>query len=128
MTVRILILMASFLAASIYIAKVSKAETIVSRQPLSLFPLEVGRWQGAEASVLDARVVAALGVDDHLNRIYLSGDRVIGTYIGYYSSQREGDAIHSPMNCLPGAGWNPAERDRVTIPVSSSPQSPEQRG
>jgi len=27
-------------------------------------------------------------------------------YIGYYESQKEGDLIHSPKNCMPGAGWN----------------------
>jgi EpsI family protein len=30
-------------------------------------------------------------------------------YVGYYASQRQGDTIHSPQNCLPGAGWRPVE-------------------
>ena len=33
----------------------------------------------------------------------------VGIYIGYYASQRQGDTIHSPQNCLPGAGWHPVE-------------------
>jgi EpsI family protein len=32
--------------------------------------------------------------------------------VGYYGNQRSGDSIHSPQNCLPGAGW---------LPVSSGP-------
>ena len=26
-------------------------------------------------------------------------------YVGYYESQAQGKTIHSPKNCLPGAGW-----------------------
>jgi EpsI family protein len=29
-------------------------------------------------------------------------------YIAYYASQRTGGSIHSPLNCLPGTGWEPA--------------------
>ena len=49
-----------------------------------------------------------LGVDDYTNRSYFAPDgRRLGLYIGYHSSQRQGDTIHSPLNCLPGAGWMP---------------------
>ena len=36
-------------------------------------------------------------------------------YVGYYASQRQGDTIHSPQNCLPGAGWRPVMAERSTI-------------
>ncbi len=36
----------------------------------------------------------------------------VGLYVGYYASQRQGDTIHSPQNCLPGAGWQPVETRR----------------
>jgi EpsI family protein len=39
----------------------------------------------------------------------------VGFYLGYWASQREGDAIHSPMNCLPGAGWAPVENSRMKV-------------
>jgi len=41
-------------------------------------------------------------------------------YIGYYASQRTGDTMHSPKNCLPGAGWDPISSDYATIPLTSS--------
>lgn len=28
-------------------------------------------------------------------------------YVGYYEGQIQGSSIHSPKNCLPGAGWEP---------------------
>src|SRR5207253_4229116 len=39
-------------------------------------------------------------------------------YIGYYESQRQGDTIHSPLNCLPAAGWELLTMNRATIDAS----------
>jgi EpsI family protein len=35
--------------------------------------------------------------------------------MGFYGSQRQGDTIHSPLNCLPGAGWEAVSEGRLTI-------------
>jgi EpsI family protein len=49
-----------------------------------------------------------LQVDDYFMRNYRnSKGEIIGLYIGYFKSQREGKVIHSPRLCLPGAGWVP---------------------
>src|SRR4029077_16516881 len=32
-------------------------------------------------------------------------------------SQRQGDTMHSPLNCLPGAGWTPVQNDRLALRV-----------
>jgi len=36
-------------------------------------------------------------------------------YVGYYEEQTQGRTIHSPKNCLPGAGWEPLSSDTVTL-------------
>jgi EpsI family protein len=36
-------------------------------------------------------------------------------YVGYYDEQRQGKSIHSPKNCLPGAGWEPVESGTTKI-------------
>jgi EpsI family protein len=83
--------------------------------------MEIGDWRGEAADRFDQRVLAVLGVDEYVNRIYSAGqDRAVGLYMGFYQSQREGDTIHSPLNCLPGAGWEPVRKGRVTIPVRTS--------
>lgn len=33
------------------------------------------------------------------------GPMTFQVYVGYYDEQRQGKSIHSPRNCLPGAGW-----------------------
>jgi EpsI family protein len=81
---------------------------------LDQLPLELGQWHGHRAADYTADIVAALGVDEYVNRGYATGDgREANLYVGYYRSQEQGASIHSPLNCLPGAGWEPERVDRV---------------
>jgi EpsI family protein len=65
-----------------------------------------------------------LGVDDYLTRAYFTPDRAgVGLYIGYWASQRQGDTIHSPQNCLPGAGFEPVSQSTLTIANPRAPGS-----
>ena len=41
-------------------------------------------------------------------------------FIAYFPSQRQGDTIHSPKNCLPGSGWTPIDAARMPISVTGS--------
>jgi EpsI family protein len=65
---------------------------------------------------IDDETLAVLGKGDFLNRVYQEprefvsaadpgSQAEIGLYIAYFATQRTGQAIHSPQNCLPGAGW-----------------------
>ena len=80
---------------------------------------KIDRWTGQSLPPMEDKILAVLGVDDYLNRVYVLPDRAaVGLYVGFYNSQRQGDSIHSPMNCLPGAGWEPVSRSSVRIPVT----------
>jgi EpsI family protein len=61
-----------------------------------------------------------LGQGDFLLRDYRNsaGTQNVFLFIAYFPSQRAGDTIHSPKNCLPGAGWEPVRAERVTINVA----------
>ena len=97
-------------ATGLYSARASSVEAVVPRVPLAALPLALGDWHGREAAPLADDVLAQLGVDDYVNRQYTrAGAPPVGVYVGYYASQRQGDTIHSPQNCLPGAGWLPTE-------------------
>lgn len=41
-------------------------------------------------------------------------------YVGYYDRQVQGRTIHSPKNCLPGAGWEILSASRVDLPGSTA--------
>lgn len=113
---RAAILIVLLLATGVYASRTGTVEARVDRQPLSALPAQIGEWTGREAPPLANDVVGQLGVDDYVNRRYVrAGDVPIGVYIGYYGSQRQGDTIHSPQNCLPGAGWQPILAGRATI-------------
>ena len=110
MAKRAAIVIVLLLVAGVYSARSGAAEAVVPREPLSRLPLSLGDWHGQEAQPLADDVLAQLGVDDYINRQYVrAGSVPVGVYIGYYASQRQGDTIHSPQNCLPGAGWRPVE-------------------
>ncbi len=97
----------------------SHGERVPTRRPLRELPRELGYWTGEERP-LEPRIVKVVGVDDYLSRVYTDGSgHSITLYIGYYSSQQTGDTIHSPKNCLPGAGWEPAQSRRRAIPVGN---------
>jgi EpsI family protein len=84
---------------------------------LSLFPAALGSWSGQD-SPLEPDVVQVAAVDDYLNRSYHSGNAAVGLYVGYYKSQRQGEALHSPMQCLPGAGWEPMKTESIEVGIT----------
>ena len=94
------------------------SEIIAPREPLSSFPKTLQGWNSTDLP-LDQDVRERLGPGDFLVRRYLDAaqTRNVDLYIAYFPSQRAGDTIHSPKNCLPGAGWAPIQADRITIDV-----------
>jgi len=83
--------------------------------------MSVGGWTGYREADFTQDILAILGVDDYITRTYVRDRLPIGLYVGYHTSQRQGDTIHSPLNCLPGAGWQPVAMGRAVIPVNGAP-------
>jgi EpsI family protein len=87
--------------------------------PLSEIPFQLDEWSGGDGPSFDAETLKVLGADEYLNRIYQHPVHApVGLYVGYYGAQREGTAIHSPQNCLPGSGWAPVSHARTTLQVA----------
>jgi EpsI family protein len=116
---RLIILSIVLLAGAAFIARASRPEAIPTHELLAGLPMQIGDWKGQASPDMDSSVLAVLGVDDYINRVYYNLERFpAGLYVGYYQSQREGDTIHSPLNCLPGAGWNPVKNNHISIAVN----------
>src|SRR2546429_52716 len=92
-------------------------EAPVERKELKDFPRQIGTWeQSGGDEQFDKQTLAVLRASDYLLRNYRSADgRVVNFYVGYYASQRDGATYHSPLNCLPGAGWVLADPGEITI-------------
>ena len=79
-------------------------------KPLAEFPKAVAGYVQIVDWPLDKETLDILKVTDYIDRGYWQPgmDRNLMTlFIAYFRSQRTGTTIHSPKNCLPGAGWNP---------------------
>lgn len=86
--------------------------------PLDQIPDTFGRWTGQDLPI-STETLEILGKGDFLNRVYtFDGTRKtaepsaspstvppVQLFIAYFPTQRTGQAIHSPQNCLPGSGW-----------------------
>jgi len=88
----------------------SKPDISLTRKSLVEFPKQLGDWTAISEQKIEGRSMEVLQVDDYFMRNYRnSNGEIIGLYIGYFKSQREGKGIHSPRLCLPGAGWVPVD-------------------
>ncbi|HKO62541.1 MAG TPA: EpsI family protein [Pyrinomonadaceae bacterium] len=95
-------------------------EAKIERKQLREFPKTVGNWEqiGGDEQ-LNNETLAVLRATDYLLRDYRKADgRVMGFYVGYYASQRDGATYHSPLNCLPGSGWVMSQPGTITISPS----------
>jgi len=116
MIARALMLSGLILSAGLYSSRAGTAEVSAPRESLANMPRVVGAWSDPVDLPLDREVREVLGVDDYINRTYVNAAaQPVNLYIGYYGSQRQGDTIHSPQNCLPGAGWQPVEGGPTTL-------------
>ena len=94
------------LLTMLFLNYLSHSEDIHLNKSFSTFPKQIGEWVGKEER-FDEKVYDILGVDDsYLSSYRRSDGRQVQFYIGFYQSQRQGDLIHSPKHCMPGAGWN----------------------
>jgi EpsI family protein len=97
----------------------SQPDISLPRKSLAEFPKSLGDWAAVSDQKIGKQSMEVLQVDDYFMRNYRnSKGEIVGLYIGYFKSQREGKGIHSPRQCLPGAGWSPVNIavHRMTAP------------
>ena len=84
----------------------ARAAVTPNRDPLVLFPLTLGEWQG-QRNTLDAGIERVLAADDYLIADFANSDgtQSVNLFVAYYKSQTEGSGIHSPEVCIPAGGW-----------------------
>ncbi len=112
-------------------------DDVPSSVPLELLPHRIDNRSAVDITIPDV-TLQLLGKGRFLNRVYSShGDADAGTaaanaatataaaqdaaipvslFIGYFPTQRTGQSIHSPQNCLPGAGWTFESEKTILLP------------
>jgi len=87
--------------------------------PLSSFPTTVGEWRMSRDSQFDQKTLELLRPTDYMAKRYTRFDgAIVDLYIGYHDGASKAGPLHSPKNCLPGAGWFEASSRLVSIPLN----------
>lgn len=128
-TSRFALAAALILSAAIFLQAHSSSEIFPPRAPLNSLPEKLGPWAGTDIP-LEKDVLEILGPGDFLLRNYYNAatpQPEMSLFIAYFPSQRAGDTIHSPQHCLPGAGWTPVEKKRITLSLPGHDPFPANR-
>jgi EpsI family protein len=103
-------------AYTTYLTQAREREHVPARESFEQFPDQLGEWKLYQAQTLDQRVLGLLAPDDYLSRTYVNSEgHPVYLFIAYYLSQRSGKTLHSPQNCLPGAGWEIIQRGSLNL-------------
>jgi EpsI family protein len=78
--------------------------------------MKIGDWAGRSLVIRDD-VRQMLGNGEFMARYYVRSPQEPGItlFVAYFPSQRTGSTIHTPQNCLPGSGWVPVEKGRLSM-------------
>jgi EpsI family protein len=102
--------------ATLGLTRLANARGDLPIPALDSLPYAVGEWTGVDASPLDPEIVRELSADSYITRTYAGQTGApIGLYVVYYATERPGVSIHSPLNCLPGNGWEPLDVRTVAL-------------
>jgi EpsI family protein len=114
-------------AMTFLVSRTAVRATAPPSAPLDALPFVIDAWSGMTAPPLPADVTAGLAADRYLRRYYKHEQParagLIEMDISYYAQPRVGANMHSPLNCLPGNGWEVTRmRERmVDTPAGSFP-------
>ena len=77
-----------------------------------------------ENQVISPNEQRIAGMTDYVARVYRR-DSVVAftTLVSYYDRQTKGKTIHSPRNCLPGAGWEIISGEERVLTVDGVPRT-----
>jgi len=114
---RLLIVAAWMVAAGGFLRVVAAADLVPEASGLRALPLQIDDWRGHDLGRFDRDTEAVLQADDYLLRRYTREGVPVDLFVAYYATQRSGHTIHSPLNCLPGTGWEWVDRHRERISV-----------
>lgn len=87
-------------------------------QPLAGVLRQYADYRVQEQHISDEERRVA-GMSDYVARVYWRDSNTVAftTLVSYYERQTQGSTIHSPRNCLPGAGWEVLRSGMDTVTV-----------
>jgi EpsI family protein len=111
------VLIGSTLAAS---KLADRGEPELLQIPLESISSSLAGWEAVSELPLSQRALDRLRPTEILSRVYRRNARRLQLFIAYYAQQRAGEAMHSPKQCLPGAGWEIWKYGSLVTPWNGS--------
>jgi len=109
-------IVAALLVGALALTRMTSPVRASAPPDLGAIPSTMGEWVGEPAPPLDPETARVLAADLYLHRYYSSPHGVVEMDVAYYSQPRVGANMHSPLNCLPGNGWEVRDvRDATVI-------------
>jgi EpsI family protein len=99
-------------------ARSQRAVPLAGRLAQVLADVPGYRVENQQLSAEERRVA---GMTDYVARVFWRDSTpAFTTFVSYYDRQTQGATIHSPRNCLPGAGWEIISAGTATLTVDGS--------
>ncbi len=103
------------LVGVLFISGIREQYVVKPPQPMTSLPTRYDGLSGTDVPIpADEQKIA--GMDEFMLRSFKADSmEKFSIYVGYYNRQVQGKTIHSPKNCLPGAGWDIMANDAVPL-------------
>jgi exosortase D (VPLPA-CTERM-specific) len=113
------------LIVPLHTAVANRDQVVPERPGLVTFPLRLGDWHG-QPSTIDARTQEALGATDFFLADYATPDGAapVNLWVTYFADQVRSAAMHTPQQCLPGAGWEFVTLQTIDAPMANHAGEP----
>lgn len=119
MRIRYIILLL-LLGAAIVIVYMPRDLVTPKIETLRSFPSHIGQWAAVRDTMFDEPVLRVLRPTDYLMRTYTGAKGgQLSMYIGYHDGGLSSGPIHSPRNCLPGAGWRLENSKEIPLKIQN---------
>ncbi len=108
---------ALILAAGVLVVSgIREQYAMTLRAPIASLPTNFGGNTSRDIVVGEEERKIA-GMSEYVMREFRrDSTTMFSVYVGYYDRQVQGKTIHSPKNCLPGAGWEILTSARAPMP------------
>jgi len=117
---RLFVVAALMVAAGGFLRTLAAADLVPNASMVEALPFQIGAWRGRDLGRFDPDTEAILQADSYVMRRYERNGVPVDLFVAYYATQRSGHTIHSPLNCLPGTGWEWVDTRRQ--PISLGPE------
>jgi len=98
-----------------------RQQTMALVAPLDTLPREIEGFQSVDRTIGEEEQRVA-GMSSYVMRqFYTDSTEEFSVYVGFYERQAQGRTIHSPKNCLPGAGWEVLSAMRTPVRTEDGP-------